>query len=84
MHSTVLEYLCTKLVCIRQSYNTFVQRWNAFNRVGMLSAGLECFLDGWNAFDRVGIPLYTVGMLSTGFECFLQCWYTIVQSWNAV
>jgi hypothetical protein len=81
MHSTELEYLCTKLVCIRQSYNTFVQRWNAFNRVGMLSAGLECFLEGWNAFDRVGIPLYTVGMLSaelvylcTQLECFLQGW----------
>jgi hypothetical protein len=62
----------------------FLQGWNAFDRVGMLSTELEylcieleylcteleCFLQAWNAFDRVGIPLYRVGMLPTGLECF--------------
>jgi hypothetical protein len=53
MLSRGLEYL-------RQSWNTFVQGWNAFDRVGialyrveMLYRVLECFLEGWNAFDRV-------------------------------
>jgi hypothetical protein len=47
---TELEYLCAGLEC-------FLERWNAFDRVGMLSTelkyictGLECFLEGWNAF----------------------------------
>jgi hypothetical protein len=66
--------LRTGLECFRHSWNTFVQNWKAFDRVGrplymveMLSRGLECFLEGWNAFDRVGIPLYTVRMLSIAF-----------------
>jgi hypothetical protein len=64
----------------------YLQAWNAFDRVGMLSTELEylcteldCFLKGWNAFDRVGIPLYRVGiplyrfgMLPAGLEFFLQ------------
>jgi hypothetical protein len=52
------------LECFRQSCNSFVQGWNALDRVGirlygveMLSRGLECFLEVWNTFDRVGIPL---------------------------
>jgi hypothetical protein len=66
------------LECFPQSWNTLVQGWNAFYRVGMLSTdleylctGLEFFLQGCNAFDRGGIPSYRVGMLSTGLECFL-------------
>jgi hypothetical protein len=58
MLSTVFKNICTAL-------GWFVQCWNAFCRVGMLSTGLECFRQSWNAFDRVGIPLYMVGMLST-------------------
>jgi hypothetical protein len=46
MLSRGLEYF-------RQNWNTFVESWNAFYSVGMLSIGLECFLEGWNAFDRV-------------------------------
>jgi hypothetical protein len=53
---TELEYLCTQLECFRQSWNTIVQVWNAFYRVGVLSTGLECFrqcwktlVQGWNA-----------------------------------
>jgi hypothetical protein len=49
--------LSTGLVCFRQSWNTFVQGWNAFDRVSiplctdeMLSREWECFLEGWNAF----------------------------------
>jgi hypothetical protein len=74
----------------------FLQGWNAFHRVGilstvgiplyrveMLSTGLECFLQGWNAFDGVGIPLYGVEMLSRGLACFRHSWNTFVQSWNA-
>jgi hypothetical protein len=52
------------LECFRQSWNTFVQCWDAFDRVGIplyrvaklsteleyLCTGLECFLVGWNAF----------------------------------
>jgi hypothetical protein len=34
MLSTVLVYLCTGLEC-------FIEGWNAFYRVGMLSTGLE-------------------------------------------
>jgi hypothetical protein len=63
------------LKCIRQSWNSFVQDWNAFYRVGTLSTvlvylctELECFLEGWNAIDRVGIALYRVGMLSAGLK----------------
>jgi hypothetical protein len=41
--STELEYLGTELEC-------FLQGWNTFYRVGMLSTGLEYFLQGWNAF----------------------------------
>jgi hypothetical protein len=77
MLSTELEYLCTEWEC-------FLQGWNAFCRVGMLSVGLECFLEGWNAYDSVGIPMYRVGMLSTGLECFPQSWRTFVQGWNAL
>jgi hypothetical protein len=36
--------LSTGLECFLQSWNTFVQGWNAFYRVGMLSTELECFL----------------------------------------
>jgi hypothetical protein len=57
MLSTELEYLCTNLVCTRQSRNTFVQSWNAFDsvgipsyRVGMLSTGLACFPQSWRTF----------------------------------
>jgi hypothetical protein len=71
--------LSTVLECFRQSWNTFVQVWDAFYRVGILSTQLEylcteleCFLEGWNAFDSVGIPLYRAGLLSTGMECFRQ------------
>jgi hypothetical protein len=67
MLATVLVYLCTELECFLQDCNNFVQSWNAFYRVGMLSTGLACFLQSWHAFDRSGIHLYTVGMLSTGF-----------------
>jgi hypothetical protein len=56
------------LECFRQSWNTFVQGWNAFDRVGiplyrfeMLSRVFECFLPCWNAF-------HMVGMLSTELE----------------
>jgi hypothetical protein len=48
------------LDCTRHSWNTFVQGWNAFYSVGMLS--------------RVGITLYTVDMLARGLECFIQGW----------
>jgi hypothetical protein len=65
------------LECFRQSWNTFVQCWDAFDRVGihlyrdeMLSSRLECILERWDAFDRVGIPLYSVGMLSRWLERF--------------
>jgi hypothetical protein len=74
--STELEYLCTELECL-------LVRGNAFQRVGILSRGLECFQQGWNEFDSVGIPLYRVGKLSTGLDCFIQSWNTFVQSWNA-
>jgi hypothetical protein len=74
MPSTELEVLCTWLKC-------FLLYWNAFNRVGMLSTGLESFRQGlntfvhsWYAFDRPEIPLYRVGMLSAGLECFLEGW----------
>jgi hypothetical protein len=50
MHSTELEYLCTRL-------KFFLEGWNAFNRVGMplcrvemLSIGFECFRGSWDAF----------------------------------
>jgi hypothetical protein len=33
--------LSTRLECCRQSWNTFVQGWNAFYSVGMLSTDLE-------------------------------------------
>jgi hypothetical protein len=59
-----LEYLSTELEC-------FLQGWNAFERIGMpsrglelLCTGLECFLEGWYAFDRGGLNLYRVVMLS--------------------
>jgi hypothetical protein len=79
MLSTELENLCTE-------FERFLQGRNAFDKVGMLSTGLECFLQGWNTFVqvwntfyRVGIPLYKVGMhsteleyLCTRLECFLQ------------
>jgi hypothetical protein len=45
----------------------FLERWYAFDRVGiplhrveMLSRVLVCFLEVWNTFDRVGIPLHRV------------------------
>jgi hypothetical protein len=52
------------LECFRQSWNTIVQCWDAFDRVGIplyrvaklsteleyLCTGLEWFLVGWNAF----------------------------------
>jgi hypothetical protein len=67
--------LSRALECFRQCWNNFVQGWNAFYRVGMISTvlaylctELECSLEGWNAFDRVGIALYRIGMLSTGLE----------------
>jgi hypothetical protein len=82
MLSRGLEYF-------RQSWNTFVQGWNAstglecFDRVGMLPTvleylctGLICVIEGWNAFDRVGIH-------APGLECFRQSWNTLVQSWIA-
>jgi hypothetical protein len=78
MLSTELEYLCTWLECLRQRWNTFVQGWNAFYRVGMLSIGLECFrqcwntlVQGWNAFYRVGMLSTEVEYLCAGLECFL-------------
>jgi hypothetical protein len=53
----------------------FLEGWNAFDRVGMLSTELEylcteseCYVQGWNSFYRVGIHLCIVGMLSTGLE----------------
>jgi hypothetical protein len=71
----------------------FLQGWNAFCRVGMLSieleflcTGLKYIPEGWNAFDivgiplyRVGIPLYRVGMPSRGLDCFRQSWSSSVQ-----
>jgi hypothetical protein len=83
-----VEMLSRGLECFRQIWYTFVQGWNDFCRVGILSTGLKypcteseylctglkCVLQGWNAFDRVGIPLYTVEMLSRGLECFLEGW----------
>jgi hypothetical protein len=63
--------LSTGLECFRQSWNTFVQSWDASYRDGMLWTELEyvcteieCYVQIWNAF-------YGVGMLSTGLECFL-------------
>jgi hypothetical protein len=67
---------------------SFLEGWNALDRVGialyrvaMLSSGLESFLERRNALDRVGILLYRLAMLSTeleylgtGWECFLECW----------
>jgi hypothetical protein len=44
------------LECFRQRWNTFLQGWYDFYRVGMLSTVLECFLQGWNASYRVGMP----------------------------
>jgi hypothetical protein len=57
MLSTGFEYLCTRLKC-------FLEGWNTFDRVGiplyragirldmveMLSRGLECFVQSWNTF----------------------------------
>jgi hypothetical protein len=50
MLSRGLEYF-------REIWNTFVESWNAFDRVGiplyrvgMLSRGLEYFLQRWNTF----------------------------------
>jgi hypothetical protein len=80
---TESEYLCIGLECLLQCWKTYVQSWNAFYKVGMLSTGMECFREDWNAFDRVGIPLYTVEMLSRGLECFRQRCNTFVQSWIA-
>jgi hypothetical protein len=62
------------LECVRQSWNTFVQSWNAFDkvgiplyRVGMLSSVLKCFRQSWNAFDKVGMPSTELEYLCTGF-----------------
>jgi hypothetical protein len=83
MRSRGSEYLCIGLAC-------FLECWNAFHRVGMLSTemeylctdleylctGLECFLEGWGAFSRFG-------MLSRVLECFRQSWNTFVRGRNA-
>jgi hypothetical protein len=61
MLSTELEFLCTEL-------EFFLQGWNSFYRVGMLSRGLECFRQSWNALDRGRIPLYRGRTLSTELE----------------
>jgi hypothetical protein len=59
--STELEYLCTELEC-------FLQGWNAFYRLGMLSTGLEYFRPSWNAFYRVGMLSTELEYLSTELE----------------
>jgi hypothetical protein len=82
MLSTGLEYLCTELEC-------FLQGWNAFYRVLMLSTGLECFRQSWNTFVQSQNVMYRLGIhstdleyLCTELECFLQGWNTFVQRWN--
>jgi hypothetical protein len=50
MLSTELEYLCT-------GSEYFLQGWNAFDRVGMLSTELECFGQSWRTFSRFGKAL---------------------------
>jgi hypothetical protein len=61
------------LECFRQSRHTFVQSWNAFDRVGiplyrvgMLPTGLECFLKVRDAFYRVGMLSIELEYLCTG------------------
>jgi hypothetical protein len=49
-------------------------RWNAFDRVGMLSTGLVRFRKCWNTFVQSWNAFYRVGILSTGLECFLERW----------
>jgi hypothetical protein len=39
--STKLDYICTGLKC-------FLEGWNAFYRVGMISTGLECIRHSFN------------------------------------
>jgi hypothetical protein len=53
----------------------FLEGWNAFDRVGMLSTELEylcteleCFIQGWNTFVHSWNSFYRVGMLSTELE----------------
>jgi hypothetical protein len=72
MLSTEWEYLCTVV-------KFFIERWNAFDRVGiplyrvgMILSGLEYFLEIRNSFDSVEIHVYRVGVLNTGLECFIQ------------
>jgi hypothetical protein len=70
-----VEMLSRVLDRNRQSWNTYVQVWNAFYsvgialyRVGMLSRGLECFRQSWNTFVEGWNAFYSVGMLSTELE----------------
>jgi hypothetical protein len=72
MLSTELEYICTQLEC-------FLEGWNAFDRVGMLSREMECFRQSWNNFVQGWNDFYRVGMLSTvlvylctELECYLE------------
>jgi hypothetical protein len=72
MLSTGLAYLCTGLEC-------FLEGWNAFDTVGMLSREMECIRQSWNNFVQGWNDFYSVGMLSTvlvylctELECFLE------------
>jgi ABC-type glycerol-3-phosphate transport system permease component len=55
MLSTELEYLCTRLKCFLEGWNTFDRIGIPLYRVGLLATVLECFLQGWNACYRVGM-----------------------------
>jgi hypothetical protein len=64
--STVLVYLCIEM-------ESFLEGWNAVDkvgitlyRVGVLSTGWECFLQGCNTFVQGWNAFYRVGMLATG------------------
>jgi hypothetical protein len=61
MLSTEFEYLWKESEC-------FLQGWNAFFRVGMLSTVLECFRESWNTFVHGLNAFESVRMLSTGLE----------------
>jgi hypothetical protein len=70
----VFEYLCTELEC-------FLEGGNAFQRVGLLSTGLECYRQSWHSFVSSWNASHRVGMLSreleypgTGLKCFLESW----------
>jgi hypothetical protein len=61
--------------------DSFLEGWNAFDRVGihlyrvaMLSTGLECSRQSCNASDRVGTLSTELEYLSTELECFLKDW----------